>query len=88
MKRRIRKKFRNDLTDVYNNKYDFYHVKPKGRKLEDFVKAHFREYIGKMYHSDENDFIWFAFDKTEKISLKDIESRFRGQATVEAAKLE
>lgn len=88
MKQRIQEKIRNDLTDVYNNKYDFYHVKPIGGKLEDFVNANFREYIGKMYHSDENDFIWLAFDKTENKSLKDIESRFRDQATVEAAKLE
>lgn len=30
---------------------------------KDFVKAHFEEYIGKMYHTEGAPFIWFAFDK-------------------------
>ncbi|MCI2082694.1 MAG: LlaJI family restriction endonuclease [Bacteroidales bacterium] len=62
-KESIRERFRNDLIDTFNGKYDFYKVTPLGN-INEFVKIHFKEYIGKMYRdSDESEFIWFAFEK-------------------------
>ena len=44
------------------------------------------EYIGRMYHPKEADFIWFAFDH-DSVSIDDLKSALDGEATVETAKL-
>lgn len=61
IKMRIRSKFREDFICMINSKYDFYKVTPS-EELQTFVNAHFREYLGKMYHADGAPFIWFAFE--------------------------
>ena len=60
-KKRIQNKIRKDFLNVINAKYDFYKVTPS-EGLQTFVDAHFEEYLGKMYHSDNESFIWFAFE--------------------------
>ena len=74
-KERIQKKFRTDIQEVYNNKFDFFRVRPKGYDiitqdlLKTFVDKYFRQFHGNMYHAEGKDFIWFAFDRgsmTEK----------------------
>ena len=80
VKLRIHDKFRKDLISVYNAKYDFFQVTPKG-DLKDFVNAHFEEYIGKMYRSAEAPFIWFAFDKGTT-TLPALQAAFSGEAAV------
>lgn len=84
-KRRIRDRFRTDLLNVYNNRYDFFRVIPSG-DIKDFVAAHFKEYIGKMYHPAAAPFIWFAFDKGT-VSPDDLRKAFCDEASVEAAAL-
>ena len=61
-KKRIHDKFRDDLIRLFNEKYNFYKVKPAA-EIETFVDTHFKEFHGKMYHSNGADFIWFAFEK-------------------------
>lgn len=68
-KERIQKRFRADLQEVYNNKFDFFKVQPIGCEiitldlLKVFVDKHFRQFHGNMYHAEGADFIWFAFNK-------------------------
>ena len=68
-KERIQKRFRTDLLEVYNNKFDFFKVRPKGFEtitidlLKAFIDKYFRQFHGNMYHAEGKDFIWFAFDK-------------------------
>lgn len=68
-KERIQKRFRTDLLEVYNNKFDFFRVRPKGFEtitidlLKAFIDKYFRQFHGNMYHAEGKDFIWFAFDK-------------------------
>jgi len=81
VKLRIHIKFREDIINVYNSKYDFFKVTPSG-SLKAFVDAHFEEYLGKMYHSDSEPFIWFAFDKGTT-SLSALQTTFREEATIE-----
>ena len=73
IKQRIHERFREDMIAVFNKKYDFYQVTPAG-DMKTFVNAHFEEYLGKMYHSENQPFIWFAFDKgtstLEKLKLE------------------
>lgn len=61
-KKRIQSKFRADFINMINAKYDFYKVTPS-EDLQTFVDTHFEEYLGKMYHSDNEPFIWFAFER-------------------------
>ena len=81
IKARIRDKFRIDMLDVFNAKFDFYHVKPIKEDIRTFVNTHFEEYIGKMYHSEGADFIWFAFDKGT-MSLQVLMDTFAHEAKV------
>lgn len=80
VKLRIHDKFRKDLISVYNAKYDFFQVTPQG-ELNNFVNAHFEEYIGKMYRSADAPFIWFAFDKGTT-TLPALQAAFSGDASV------
>jgi len=83
---RIRNRFRKDLIRVFNEKYDFYKVTPFQNNIPTFISRHFTEYIGRMYHPETADFIWFAFDHGS-VNIDDLESALAGEATVESAKL-
>ena len=75
---KIRNTFRRHIVDYFNKKFDFYKVYPSV-SLEDFVNKNFRKYIGKMFcPRDDEDFIWFAFEK----GTKDF-SEMEGVATIE-----
>jgi hypothetical protein len=65
---RIRAMFRKDLTDSLEKSYNFYKVRPKqGYSIEQIVKNHFYEFVGRMYMSDEDDgCIWVALEKNEE----------------------
>lgn len=85
-KTRIRKKFRKDMLEVFNSKYDFFRVTPISEDIPNFVNKHFEEYIGKMYHSEGADFVWFAFD--HGTMTQDALSRaLRGEASVRESTL-
>lgn len=86
VKQRIHDKFRADLISVYNAKYDFFHVTPTG-DIKSFVDAHFEEYIGKMYRSEGQPFIWFAFDKGTS-TLEKLKLELGGEALVTPAYLQ
>lgn len=86
VKERIRKKFREDLLDVFNAKFDFYKVTPNSGDIRDFVEKHFEEFIGKMYHSEGADFIWFAFNKGTE-SLEQLQNKFSSEAQITQSKL-
>lgn len=83
---RIHDRFRSDLIRVFNEKYDFYKVTPAQNDIPAFITRHFTEYIGRMYHPEEADFIWFAFDH-DSVSIDDLKSALAGEAAVETAKL-
>lgn len=80
VKQRIHDKFRADLISVYNAKYDFFRVSPTG-DIKSFVDAHFEEYIGKMYRSEGQPFIWFAFDKGT-ISLEELRMKLGSDSVI------
>lgn len=81
-KTRIRLKFRKDMLEVFNSKYDFFHVIPISEDIPNFVNKHFEEYIGKMYHSEGANYVWFAFD--HGTMTQDALSRaLRGEAIVQ-----
>lgn len=86
IKKRIHDRFRTDLLKVYNSRYDFFRVTPAG-DIKDFVNAHFKEYIGQMYHPEGAPFIWFASDKGTT-SLEKLHKAFLGEVSVETATLE
>lgn len=85
VKQRIHDKFRLDLLKVYNSKYDFYKVTPFG-DINTFVADCFEEFIGKMYHSDNEDFIWLAFDNGTT-TLATLQAKFIGKATIVSTEL-
>ena len=85
VKQRIHDKFRADLISVYNAKYDFFRVTPTG-DIKSFVDAHFEEYIGKMYRSEGQPFIWFAFDKGT-ISLEELRMKLGSESMIIPANL-
>lgn len=85
IKQCIHDKFRSDLINIYNTKYEFFRVTPIG-DIKTFVKTHFEKYIGKMYHPENAPFIWFAFDKGT-ISLKQLEIELGSQANIEHTEL-
>ena len=71
---RLRAMFRNDLIDSLNKSYNFYKVRPKrGYSIEQIIKNHFYEFVGRMYMSDEDDgYIWVALERDkEHLSGKD-----------------
>lgn len=55
---KVRDKFRKEIRDVLQDKYDFYALRSKGNHLmgEEFIKDHFKELQGKLYrpYGDEN----------------------------------
>ena len=83
---RIHDRFRSDLIRVFNEKYDFYKVTLPRNDIPAFIHRHFTEYIGRMYHPEAADFIWFAFDH-DSVSIDDLKSALDGEATVEKTKL-
>lgn len=83
---RIHDRFRSDLIRVFNEKYDFYKVTPVQNDIPAFITRHFTEYIGRMYHPEEVDFIWFAFDHNS-VSIDDLKSALGSEASIESATL-
>ena len=70
------------MLEVFNSKYDFFHVIPISEDIPNFVNKHFEEYIGKMYHSEGANYVWFAFD--HGTMTQDALSRaLRGEAIVQ-----
>lgn len=86
VKKRIRKKIRKDMLDLFNDKYDFFKVTPSSGNINAFVEKHFEKYYGNMYHPDGADFIWFAFNQGTT-TLDSLIVLFSGQARVESVKL-
>lgn len=81
LKKKIHKVFRTGLTRLFNEKYDFYQATPAD-SVEGFVNKHFRDLIGKMFHSADNDpFIWLAFEKGTS-TLAELSSRFKDEAQI------
>ena len=71
---RLRAMFRNDLIDSLNKSYNFFKVRPKkDYSIEQIIKNHFYEFVGRMYMSDEDDgCIWVALERDkEHLSGKD-----------------
>ena len=66
-KRTIRKKFRDGLVQLINEKYELFKVTPNNGDIDGFVNLHFRKYLGKMYHGDNADYIWMAFEKKSDV---------------------
>lgn len=65
---------RNKFLEILNSQYDFFKITPSG-DMKVFVDANFRKYIGKMYHTDDEPFILFAFEKGTS-DLKALEDEF------------
>lgn len=86
VKKRIRKKFRKDMLDVFNEKYDFFKVTPYSGNISAFVETHFEEYIGNMYHTEGAEFIWFAFDRNTT-TLETLRAAFLDEANVSPTRL-
>ena len=83
---RIHDRFRSDLIRVFNEKYDFYKVTPLRSDIPTFVRKHFAEFIGRMYHPEGADFIWFSFDHG-CININELSSTFSGEAYIEFSPL-
>lgn len=63
-KQATRKKFKEDLTKVLNEKYCFYTMKCQGGNLKDEIDRHFRQLNGKIYRlNDKDDRIILALEK-------------------------
>ena len=73
------------MLSVFNEKYDFFHVTPS-YDVPSFVRNHFEDYLGKMYHSEGEEFIWFAFKK-HTITIDDLKKRLSDEAIVEPVSL-
>lgn len=86
IKAHIHERFRTDLLRMFNSRFDFFKVTPTSGGIAGFIRKHFEEYIGRMYHADGGSFIWFAFDKTT-MPLEKLRSRFSNTADVEPAVL-
>lgn len=87
IKTRIHDRFRKDLLNVFNSKFDFFKVTPANDvSMRSFVEDKFEKYIGKMYHADGADFLWFAFDNGTT-SQEILQTEFGDTANVIAAKL-
>lgn len=83
---RIHDRFRSDLIRVFNDKYDFFKVTPLQSDIPSFISHHFKEYIGRMYHSDSAGFIWFAFDRGST-DMNRLQSAFGNEASIEKVSL-
>ena len=61
----LRVKFRNDLIDSLSKSYNFFKVRPKeGKSIQEIIRNHFYEFVGKMYMSKEkDDCIWVALER-------------------------
>ena len=66
-KAEARRRFRNDIVEEFNSRYDFYTVTPHNataKGVEVFVRKHFKLLIGKMYRGANDDTsILLAFEK-------------------------
>lgn len=66
-KEEARKKFRNEIINLLNGLYDFYHLNFKSQSdLVNFVNRHFRSLLGKLYHF--NGTLILALEKNSKDS--------------------
>lgn len=83
---RIRIRFRNDLIQKFNSRYDFFKVTPANGDIKSFVVKYFVEYRGQMYHPEGAGFIWFAFDKGE-MDISTLRSKLGSSAVVESSPL-
>ncbi len=70
----VRKKFRDEIRQVLDDKYHFFALKSKGTHLagEEFIKENFKELQGKLYrpYNDPNIFV-LALEKNENKEPKD-----------------
>lgn len=79
-KTETRKRFRSDIVQFFNDRYNFYILTPIDntiRGVETFVTKHFKKLIGKIYRGSDNDTtLWLALEKNEDCSelIKDISS--------------
>jgi len=61
LKKKVHKKFREDIINTLNSHYVFWKAYPKDMKA--FVTKHFRLLLGKMYRANPSDnYIWIAFE--------------------------
>lgn len=65
-KKKIRKKFREDLIDRFDKLYFFYELRPaNGKTIEDVVEANFRKLLGKVFRpSTDSDYLIMAWERT------------------------
>lgn len=83
---RIHDRFRADLIRVLNKKYDFYKVIPVNCDIPTFVRKHFAEYLGRMYHPESANFIWFAFDQGS-MDIQSLRAALESDAVIELTPL-
>ena len=63
-KERIRRKFRNDLIERFNNLYCFFKLVPQKKPLDVLVARHFKLLHGKVYCPDEKrEYLVLALEK-------------------------
>ena len=85
-KAEARKRFREDIIDTFNTRYDFYRLTPHGGTLshtEAFVRRHFKLLIGKIYRgSDTDTTLWLALEKGDDAAARRVFDQISGDATV------
>ena len=71
----LRKRFRDDIVEVFEKEYDFYLLTPKknGLTREEFVEKYFRKLIGKIYCTTEG-WLLLALKKAESDNDQLLES--------------
>lgn len=71
----LRKRFRDDIVEVFEKEYDFYLLTPKknGLTCEEFVEKYFRKLIGKIYCTTEG-WLLLALKKAESDNDQLLES--------------
>ena len=71
IKDKIRTTFHNDLIKSLNEAYSFFQVRPKpNHKIAELVKAHFYEFVGRMYMNNEkSEYIWVALEKGKEYGI-------------------
>lgn len=74
VRKKIHTKIREEIIAEYNRKFDFFKVIIDEANQENFVKEHFKDYIGKMYKPYNSDFIMFAFPK-RTMNIKELASK-------------
>ena len=75
MNRFLRKRFRDDIVEVFEKEYDFYLLTPQenGLTREEFVEKYFRKLIGKIYCTTEGQLL-LALKKAESDNEQLLES--------------